>query len=115
MKLQKKTHVNLTWDFFINPVGDRRLDPVGFFLAAATLAQNLGGPKKICKNFNFFLKKKMKNLGVPKKSEEIPDFLKKIEKNLGYPKNLSKIPDFLKIREKNQGVPKIPETADHNV
>jgi len=31
LKLHKKTHVNLTWDFFINLVGDRRLDPVGFF------------------------------------------------------------------------------------
>ena len=52
--------------------------------------------------FNFFWKKnlgfeKKSNLGVPKKSEKIPDFLKtKSEKN----------PDFLKKIEKNLGFEK---------
>ena len=37
LKLQKKSHVNLTWDFFINLVGDRRLEPVGCFFIAFKL------------------------------------------------------------------------------
>ena len=41
LKLQKKSHVNLTWDFFINLGGDRRLDPVGFFFG-----RRLQPPKK---------------------------------------------------------------------
>ena len=40
-KLQKKSHVNLTWDFFINLGGDKRLDPVGFFFG-----RRLQPPKK---------------------------------------------------------------------
>ena len=41
LKLQKKSLVNLTWDFFIKLVGDKRLDPVGFFFC-----RRLQPPKK---------------------------------------------------------------------
>ena len=47
LKLQKKSHVNLTWDFFINLGGDRRLDPIGFFfwrLQPSTKKKILRGP-----------------------------------------------------------------------
>ena len=74
--------------------------------------KNLGVPKKICKNFNFFLKTKFKKIwGYQKNLRKF--HLKKNRKKSGVPKKSEKIPDFLKIRE--QGVPKIPETADHNV
>ena len=65
------------------------------------------------KKLQFFFYEK--NLGVPKKSEKIPDFLKKNRKKSGVPKKSEKIPDFFENSRKKSGVPKIPETADHNV